>query len=255
MDVTFAGAEQAFKAPAAGSETLDLAFLLHYSNSVSREDFQRILDFMKNILQYSDIDDDKLRVGAVVFRKRGIPLFDFNNYYSQEEVFGGIDQISYNYRSKRSSIASGFYTVRTSLFTRTGGARDLAPDLVILITDSNADTDVDQTITAELLSIASNPRYNVMVNDAAELEGHDEQFHNDFVALRAKSFSVVIPALESSTASGTSAVSEEADIVLLVHLSPRITEMEFITVQEFLKSLVSRADIANGKAQIGLVFY
>ncbi|WAR09890.1 CO6A3-like protein [Mya arenaria] len=50
-------------------------------------------------------------------------------------------------------------------------------------------------------------------------------------------------------------LSEVADIVLLVHLSPRITEMEFITVQEFLKSLVSRADIANGKAQIGLVFY
>ncbi|WAR09888.1 COCA1-like protein [Mya arenaria] len=185
MDVTFAGAEQAFKAPAAGSETLDLAFLLHYSNSVSREDFQRILDFMKNILQYSDIDDDKLRVGAVVFRKRGIPLFDFNNYYSQEEVFGGIDQINYNYRSKTSSIASGFDTVRTSLFTRTGGEREPAPNLVILITDSNADTD-----------------------DASELEGHDEQFHNDFVALRAKGFPVVIPALESST-SGTFAVSKQ----------------------------------------------
>ncbi|XP_052813420.1 uncharacterized protein LOC128240703 isoform X10 [Mya arenaria] len=279
----FARAEQAFKAPAAGSETLDLAFLLHYSNSVSREDFQRILDFMKNILQYSDIDDDKLRVGAVVFRKRGIPLFDFNNYYSQEEVFGGIDQINYNYRSKTSSIASGFDTVRTSLFTRTGGEREPAPNLVILITDSNADTDVDQTITAvermkadgaavyvvginvtypeELLSIASNPSYNVLVKDASELEGHDEQFHNDFVALRAKGFPVVIPALESST-SGTFADttpvstqnSDEAEIVFLVHASKKTTTKDFKNnLIQYIIGIIQRADTTKNK--FGVVMY
>jgi len=39
-------------------------------------------------------------------------------------------------------------TVRTQLFSSSGGGRDGTPKLVVLVTDANADTDVDQTLTA-----------------------------------------------------------------------------------------------------------
>lgn len=77
---------------------IDVAFLVHFTNTMKRPDYQRVIDFMKSIIEYSSIDDDKVRVAAAMFRKRGIVLFDFNSYYSKTEVMEGIDRISYNYR-------------------------------------------------------------------------------------------------------------------------------------------------------------
>jgi len=45
-------------------------------------------------------------------------------------------------------MTSGFDTVRESLFTPSSGDRPDVPNLVILITDANADTDEEKTITA-----------------------------------------------------------------------------------------------------------
>ena len=52
------------------------------------------------------------------------------------------------YRAKSTSMTSGFDTVRESLFTPSSGDRPDVPNLVILITDANADTDEEKTITA-----------------------------------------------------------------------------------------------------------
>ena len=77
---------------------MDIALLVHFSNELEKDDYQKILDFMKQSLQYAGLDDGSVRVGAAVFRKRGIPLFDFNQYQDKQQLFDGIDQISFNYR-------------------------------------------------------------------------------------------------------------------------------------------------------------
>ena len=77
---------------------LDVAFLIHFSHTIKPAEFDRIIQFMKDTIEYAAIDDDKVRVGAAMFRKRGILLFDFNSYYSKDEVKSGIDKINYNYR-------------------------------------------------------------------------------------------------------------------------------------------------------------
>lgn len=75
-----------------------MAFLVHFSNTMSRKEYQNILDFMKNTLEYADIENGKVKVGAVVFRKRAVMLFDFNTFSTRDELFTGIDQINFNYR-------------------------------------------------------------------------------------------------------------------------------------------------------------
>ncbi|KAH3749756.1 hypothetical protein DPMN_184267 [Dreissena polymorpha] len=49
---------------------------------------------------------------------------------------------------KPANFASGFDTVRTSLFTESRGDRAEVPNLIILITDANSNEDVGGTITA-----------------------------------------------------------------------------------------------------------
>lgn len=81
-----------------GSEEIDITFLMHFSNTMRRPDHQRVLEFLKSSLQYADLDNGKVKVGGVVFRKMGVPLFDFNTYPTKEQLFSAIEQISYNYR-------------------------------------------------------------------------------------------------------------------------------------------------------------
>jgi hypothetical protein len=58
-----------------------------------------------------------------------------------------MNQLSYH-RSKAASITAGLEIVKTSLLVDSAGVRRNVPNLVILITDSNADTEVSRTIQA-----------------------------------------------------------------------------------------------------------
>jgi len=51
-----------------GSDTLDVAFLVHYSSALKRDDHVQMVTFMKRVLQYADMNDDKVRVGGVIIR-------------------------------------------------------------------------------------------------------------------------------------------------------------------------------------------
>lgn len=49
--------------------------------------------------------------------------------------------------------------------------------------------------------------------------------------------------------------SDQADVVIALHMSPRASPYHTKNVQEFVKDLISDADVANGDDQIGLMMY
>ena len=49
--------------------------------------------------------------------------------------------------------------------------------------------------------------------------------------------------------------SEEADILIALHLSPTTTEFEYMLAINFLRTLVSGADVETGRVKIGLMTY
>lgn len=50
-------------------------------------------------------------------------------------------------------------------------------------------------------------------------------------------------------------VSEEADIVIALHLSPRSTEYDFMLALNYLRTLISSMDVETQRGQIGLMYY
>ncbi|XP_052237723.1 collagen alpha-6(VI) chain-like [Dreissena polymorpha] len=282
----FDWAEQAYNVPATGTESLDVAFLLHFSHTMTSTAHDQILGFMKSVLQYSGLDGDKVKVGAAILRKKGTVLFDLNAHSGQEEVFEAIDKISYTYRSKPANFASGFDTVRTSLFTESRGDRAEVPNLIILITDANSNEDVGGTITAvekakaagaavfvvgvnvsyaeEMTSVASSSGFTVLVNDTKYLKDQAMTLYDSFVALRTEGFPVVIPAEQTSltipafetTTPMTTANSEEVDLVIAVHVR-HDTKLKYVKkhLQALLKDITDKLDIDSGAVRVALVTF
>lgn len=103
---------------------------------MSEDNFRYILSYVSGLLIGADVDNGNVRVGAALYRHDGVPLFQLNQYKRKEDIINALENIPYNYRSARASLAAGIETVRTSMFQHQAGDRDEAPNGLILITDS-----------------------------------------------------------------------------------------------------------------------
>ena len=188
------------------SEKIDLVFLLHFSSQLRKPAFNDIKTFIKNIVKDSNIDGDDLRVAVATYRKKGDVVFDFNQRYTTTEVLRGIDDISYTYKSRFASLANGLDTVREKILTDVAGDRPDVPDLVIIVTDDIANTDVGETIEAaeklkltgtaifgvgvgldypnELRAISTSEDYTIFVNNTRWLTGQEVYLQDQFVGCK-----------------------------------------------------------------------
>ena len=192
------------------SEKIDLVFLLHFSNKLKKAAFNDIIEFMKNIVKNSNIDGDDIRVATAIYRKRGEVVFDFNQHYTTTEVLRGLSDISYNYKSRFASVAEGLDVVREKILLDLSGDRPDVPDLLVIVTDSIANTDVGRTIEAaeklklsgmtifgvgiglnypdELRAISTSEDYTIFVNDTRWLTGQELYLQDQFVGRKLINF-------------------------------------------------------------------
>lgn len=80
--------------------------------------------------------------------RRASAVFNLNQYGTKEALLNGIDGIPLNLRSAAASAASGLDFVRESMMTEDNGDRPDVPNAVVVITDSNSDVDVANTVYA-----------------------------------------------------------------------------------------------------------
>lgn len=80
--------------------------------------------------------------------RRASAVFNLNQYGTKAALLNGIDGIPLNLRSAAASAASGLDFVRESMMTEDNGDRPDVPNAVVVITDSNSDVDVANTVYA-----------------------------------------------------------------------------------------------------------
>ena len=187
------------------SEKLDLVFLLHFSLSMKKTEFKNVIEFLKNVIKESDIEEDDLRVAVAQYKKRGKVVFDFNQYYTKNEVLNGLNSIAFT-KAKFSSVAEGLDTVREKILVDASGYRSDVPNLVVIVTDAVSNRDVGRTIKAveklkadntaifgvginvsypdELKGLASSEEYTIFVNDTKWLAGEELYLQDQFVGCK-----------------------------------------------------------------------
>ncbi len=141
----------------------DIIFLVDSSGSIQRNNWQIILDFMKNIVRDFTIGPSNVRIGVATFGNDVQPIFQLNSYTSQYEILNAIDRIPF--LDQTTNTAAAIRYMRTVMFTQRNGDRPFAPNSVIIITDGvpRVPFDVNQArqVTLQEANLAKSQGINI----------------------------------------------------------------------------------------------
>ena len=111
----------------------DVVFVVDSSGSILLQNWQLILDFMKNMIMDFTIGPNNVQVGVVSFSDNVRPEFQLNTYQGKSAMLRHIERMPYLDQSTNTQEALRY--VRTTMFTQRNGDRSFAPNVVIIITD------------------------------------------------------------------------------------------------------------------------
>ena len=111
----------------------DVVFVVDSSGSILLQNWQLILDFMKNMITDFTIGPNNVQVGVVSFSDNVRPEFQLNTYRDKSAMLSHIERMRYLDQSTNTQEALRY--ARTTMFTQQNGDRSFAPNVVIIITD------------------------------------------------------------------------------------------------------------------------
>ncbi|VDI02352.1 Hypothetical predicted protein [Mytilus galloprovincialis] len=113
---------------------IDLAFVIDSSRSISRNDFEKQIQFVNDIVDFLDVGSDETRVAAVSFSNHLFPQFGFNDYTTKTDVLGAINGIKHSMGDATRTYLALEHTHQT-LFAPGNGERPDVVDVVVVLTD------------------------------------------------------------------------------------------------------------------------
>ncbi|KAK7502425.1 hypothetical protein BaRGS_00006378, partial [Batillaria attramentaria] len=122
---------------------VDLAFVLDSSTSVTKPNFHLMLEFVKQIVFFADIDTGNVRVAAVVYSSDVYVSFYLKDYSTRQQAFWAVDRIPYRYGS--TNTADALQTLRHDVFSPANGDRPDASNIAIIITDGVSNIQPERT--------------------------------------------------------------------------------------------------------------
>ncbi|KAJ7991355.1 hypothetical protein DPEC_G00282950 [Dallia pectoralis] len=114
----------------------DLVFILDTSSSVGKENFEKIRQWVSNLVESFDVGPDKTRVAVVRYSDRPTTEFNLGRYHTMDEVKRAARNIRYLGGNTMTGEAISYTT--TNIFTEQAGSRPAARGIqkvAILMTD------------------------------------------------------------------------------------------------------------------------
>ena len=138
-------------------------FLVDSSGSIQRNNWQTVLNFMKNIVRDFTIGPNNVRIGVAIFGNDVQPMFQLNTYSNQNDIINAIDRIPFLDQTTNTPAAIRY--MRTTMFTAQNGDRSFAPNSVIIISDGvprvPSDVNEAQRLTLQEANLARSQGINV----------------------------------------------------------------------------------------------
>ncbi|XP_009995009.1 PREDICTED: collagen alpha-1(XXII) chain, partial [Chaetura pelagica] len=140
-----------FSATHAGCKNVhyDLVFVLDASSSVGKEDFEKVRQWVSNLVETFEIGPDKTRVGVVRYSDRPTTEFDLGKYKTREEIKEAAWKIKYDGGNTNTGDALRY--LNTYSFSKEAGGRlsdRTVKKVAILLTDGRSQDYVLDPATA-----------------------------------------------------------------------------------------------------------
>ena len=111
-------------------DVTDIAILLDSSRSVSANDFDKQLNFTRDILGQFDIGPRQTQAGIIKYGKTAEVQIGFKDYTTDAALFNAINTIKYS-DDTESRLDLALKVAKEELFTKERGAREKVGDQIV----------------------------------------------------------------------------------------------------------------------------
>ena len=159
-----------------GTQIADVVFVVDSSGSIrdnnpadgSYDNWNKILEFVADIIDNLNIGTDGVHVGLVVYSQ--IARHEFTLNYSYDKNTLRTQVLNTAYMHSFTNTSGGIRLMHLEQFTSANGARSNVDQIAIVITDGESNLDMDRTISdAEAARAAGIEIISVGVTDAVNM--------------------------------------------------------------------------------------
>ncbi|EMP31557.1 Collagen alpha-6(VI) chain, partial [Chelonia mydas] len=234
--------------------TADIMFLVDSSGSIGPENFLKMKNFMRELVNKSDISADRVQVGVIQFSGTNKEEFQLDRYSSKSDIFSAIDRMSL---IGETTLTGSALTFVADYFKPPKGARPAVKKILILITDGEAQDEVKspaRDLRDQGVVIYSIGVFNANKTQLEEISGKRE------LVFYVEKFDI-LKHIEDEIIFGICRPYEECkrierlDVVFVIDGSGSISPLQYQAMKDFMIALVKKSDVAPDRVQFGAVKY
>nr|XP_033496504.1 collagen alpha-6(VI) chain-like [Epinephelus lanceolatus] len=229
----------------------DIFFLTDSSESISKEGFKAMKEFMKSVIRKTDIGQSKVHVGVMQFSTNYNLEFRLDQYYNADDIANAIDGMQ---QMNEGTLTGKAITEVSQYFDKNRGGRPELTQRLIVITDGEAKDKVDgpaEALRNKGVVIYAIGVMSANVTQLLEISGSSERVYSekDFDGLKDLESKVALKICEKEC------VIEKADVIFLVDSSKSIDSTEYQSMRRFMEKIVDQTTVARNLTQFGLISY
>ncbi|XP_061852896.1 collagen alpha-6(VI) chain [Colius striatus] len=233
----------------------DVVFLVDSSKSIGKEDFQKMKNFMRQLVNRTDVGADRVQIGVVQFSREPKEEFKLNTYSTKRDILDAIDTISPLQHTTRTGAALKFML---QYLHAGSGSRHAVKKVVVLITDGKSQDEVKGPATVlrdNGIIIYSVGIFNANKTQLEEISGKREMvFYVENFDILSQIESDLVFDICSSPYDKCRRV-ERLDIVFVMDSSGSISPTQYQAMKDFMIALVNKSDVGPDGVQFGALKY
>ncbi|XP_073425388.1 collagen alpha-6(VI) chain-like [Dendrobates tinctorius] len=230
----------------------DVMFLVDSSGSIGPDNFIKMKDFMKGLVNKTEVGPDAVQFGIVQFSDVNVEVLQLSKSGTKTIIWEAIEKMAYMKQGTYTGKALEFVS---QYFTENKGARPKVKKLLILITDGKAQDDVELPSESLRNSGVNIISVGIFKSNKTQLEVISRptgQVHyvESFETLKFKEEELLVDICKEDCPR-----IQQADIVFVIDKSSSIQHEQDMKMKSFVISFVNKSDVSPDKVQIGALRY
>ncbi|KAK3552012.1 hypothetical protein QTP70_031601, partial [Hemibagrus guttatus] len=237
------------------SQVADVIFLVDDSTSIDNDEFRSMNIFMNSVVNSTQIGKDSVHFCIILYSNEAEAKFSLNQYYSKREVQDAINNLQ---RKTGDTYTAKALVYSLNYFSESRGGRGAkgVPQILFVITDGEATDRNDLIDAANKLQNSGVNVYGIGVADAktTELEIITKDKNKIFMVDDFKALEALPTNISRVICNKTKpdCQKEAADLVILIDGSLSINNASWVTMINFMLSLVDNLRIRQDLFRIGV---
>ena len=152
---------------------MDIVIVLDTSGSVGEDNFGKVLDFAKSLINTVSIENGNIRVGVIQFATEVTPIFNLKDLIKDRDgMLNAVDNIEY--KGGKTYTAGAIRLAVDQYFKEENGARPDAKRHLMVVTDGKSTVKSEDTIPAADYARSRNIHVSAIPVNMTEKAQRDE---------------------------------------------------------------------------------